>query len=247
MHFTILRYEEISSTNDEAMRQAKLGADEGLCVVSRGQTAGRGRLGRTWISKKDAGLFFSVVLRPKIETRFLPLITLAASIAVHDALEELYDFECDIKWANDIMVGEKKICGILAESCDTGFGLAVILGIGINLTSGNFPPEISETATSIEQESHKFPDIEILLQKLTPNLEEVLEKLYSPSGNISILDGWKARSSYAFGKSVSVSLSSENFPGTTRGIEDDGALRVETLSGEIRTVRAGDITKLRAS
>ena len=119
MNFTILRFDEIDSTNTEALNQARRGADEGLCVVARRQTAGRGRHGRTWISEKDAGLFFSVVLRPAIETRLLPLVTLMSAVAVHDALETLYEIDCDIKWVNDIHVAGKKICGILAETAET--------------------------------------------------------------------------------------------------------------------------------
>src|SRR5215204_485038 len=133
MNFTILRFDEIESTNTEALNQARRGADEGLGVVARRQTAGRGRMGRVWISEKDTGLFFSLVLRPPLEPRFLPLITLMSAIAVHDALETLYKIECDIKWVNDIHVRGKKICGILAETCDTAKGLAVVVGIGINL------------------------------------------------------------------------------------------------------------------
>src|SRR5215213_44253 len=133
MNFTILRFDEIESTNTEALEQAKRGADEGLCVVARRQTAGRGRKGRVWISEKDAGLFFSIVLRPPVETRFLPLVTLMSAVAVHDTLEALYEIECDIKWVNDILVHDKKICGILAETTETTKGLAVVAGIGINL------------------------------------------------------------------------------------------------------------------
>src|SRR5688572_23226363 len=83
MNFTILAYDSIDSTNTEALKQARQGADEGLCILARQQTAGRGRRGRTWVSEKDAGLYFSIVLRPKIETKYLTLITLMAAVAVH--------------------------------------------------------------------------------------------------------------------------------------------------------------------
>src|SRR5215204_473489 len=149
MNFTILRFDEIESTNTEALNQARRGADEGLCVVARQQTAGRGRHGRVWVSEKDAGLFFSVVLRPKIEARFLPLITLMSAVAVHDTLKALYTLDCNIKWVNDIHVAGKKICGILAETAETTKGLAVVAGIGINLKQTSFPPEIAGAATSI--------------------------------------------------------------------------------------------------
>nr|MBA3785726.1 biotin--[acetyl-CoA-carboxylase] ligase [Acidobacteriota bacterium] len=86
MKFTILRFDSINSTNTEALNQAKQGADEGLCVVAKQQTDGRGRHGRTWISEKDAGLYFSLVLRPTIESKFLPLLTLMSAVAVYDVL-----------------------------------------------------------------------------------------------------------------------------------------------------------------
>ena len=151
MNFTVLRFDSIDSTNTEALRQARLGAGEGLCIVARRQTAGRGRHGRMWSSPKDAGLYLSVILRPAMEARFLPLLTLGAAVAVSDTLSEL-GVEPDIKWPNDIFVNEKKICGILAESTDTDDGLAVVVGIGINLTSKKFPNDI-RNATSLEDES----------------------------------------------------------------------------------------------
>src|SRR5215216_2034234 len=143
MNITVLTYDSLVSTNTEALKQARQGADEGLCIVARQQTAGRGRRGRKWISDKDAGLYFSIVLRPKIETKYLTLITLTAGIAVHDTLQEL-DLKPDIKWVNDILIDEKKISGILAETTDTNEGLAVIVGIGINLKTSNLPPEIMD-------------------------------------------------------------------------------------------------------
>ena len=245
MNFTILRFDTIESTNTEAANQAKRGADEGLCIVARRQTAGRGRHGRIWISEADAGLFFSLVLRPKIEIKFLPLVTLMTAIAVHDALETLYEIDCDIKWVNDIHVAGKKICGILAETCDTNKGLAVVVGIGINLKSSNFPPEIAETATSIEAETNEIPNVENLLQKLTANLSENCDVFYSAGGAEKIRAEWTQRSSYAARKNVKVVLENETIHGTTRGIEENGALRVELDSGEIRTIHAGNVEKLR--
>lgn len=245
MNFTILRFDSIESTNTEALNQAARGADEGLCVVARQQTAGRGRHGRVWISPAGAGLYFSVVLRPKIEMRFFPLVTLTAAIAVHDALETLYPIECDVKWVNDVHVDGKKICGILAEATETKKGTAIVVGIGINLKSDNFPPEISEIATSIETESGAEPDAEILLQNLTGNLSHFYDTLGGDSGAENIRAEWTRRSSYAAGKSVKVKTENEIISGTTRGIETDGALRVEMENGEIRVIRAGDVENLR--
>jgi len=211
MNFTILRFDTIESTNTEALNQARRGASEGLCVIAKQQTAGRGRHGRNWVSEKDSGLYFSIVLRPKIEPRFLPLITLMTAVAVHETLEELYKIECDIKWVNDIHVRDKKICGILAETCDTPKGLAIIVGIGINLKSSNFPPEIAETATSIANETSKNPNAEELLQTLTHYFADFYEVLILENGAEKIRQNWTERSSYAFGKTVRVNLEMKRF------------------------------------
>lgn len=245
MNFTILRFDTIESTNTEALNQARRGADEGLCVVARRQTAGRGRHGRVWISDQDAGLYFSLILRPKIAPGFLPLITLMSAVAVHDAIEELYHIECDIKWVNDIHAGGKKLSGILAETTETHLGQAVVVGIGVNLRSNNFPPEISATATSIEAETTRAPDAEKLLESLIKFLAYFYEILQGEGGAAAIRGEWTRRSSYAFDKSVKVILENEIFCGTTRGIEENGALRVENENGEIRIVQAGDVTSLR--
>jgi BirA family transcriptional regulator, biotin operon repressor / biotin---[acetyl-CoA-carboxylase] ligase len=244
MNFTILHFETIESTNTEAINQAKRGADEGLCVVANQQTAGRGRHGRIWVSEKDAGIYFSIVLRPPIETRFLPLITLMTAVAVYEILKT-FKLAPDIKWVNDIHIDGKKICGILAETCETQKGLAVIVGIGINLKSSNFPPEIAEIATSIEAETNQTVIIETLLENLTRKFSEYCELLYGAEGAKKIRNEWMRRSSYTFGKNVKVALENETIYGTTRGIEDNGALRVELASGETRIIHAGDVEQLR--
>jgi BirA family biotin operon repressor/biotin-[acetyl-CoA-carboxylase] ligase len=241
----ILRFDSLPSTNLEAARRAIEGAAEGLCVVASEQTAGRGRLQRQWISPKGAGLYFSVVLRPRIHPSSWPLITLAAALAVHDALLEAYSLETDIKWPNDILSNSRKLCGILAEMVNTTKGSALVLGIGINLTSSMFPPEVEEIATSVQEETGRDADLEIILRSLIIALERRYEMLQSVDGGEAILREWSARSSYASGKRIRVANRQEVFEGTTRGLDSDGALRVESEEGEIRIVRAGDVTELR--
>lgn len=245
MKFTILRFEELESTNTEALNQAKRGADEGLCVVARRQTAGRGRYGRVWMSAKDAGLYFSVVLRPQIELKYAPLVTLMTAIAVYDALVELYRLKPDIKWANDVHIDHKKISGILAEMIETKRGSAIVVGVGINLKSANFPAELKETATSVEQEINQIPDAEILLQTLTGIFAKFYKIFNGANGAEKIRREWEKRSSYTSGKMVKVTLGNETITGTTRGLEENGALRVETTGGAIKIVQAGDVERLR--
>jgi BirA family biotin operon repressor/biotin-[acetyl-CoA-carboxylase] ligase len=243
MNFTILKYDSIDSTNTEAINQARRGADEGLCIVAREQTSGRGRHGRSWVSEKDAGLYFSLVLRPNIEIRFLPLVTLMSAIAVHNSIEKAYNIECDIKWVNDIHVGGKKISGILAETIETEKGLAVIVGIGINLKSSNFPPELAETATSIENETGKTPKIETFLPILTSFIEKYCDLLYEDAEKIR--QEWSKLSSYAFGKDVKIKLNDKFIFGITQGIEENGALRLLTNEGELMIIHAGDVEQVR--
>ena len=243
---TVLRFDSLPSTNTEAARQAALGAPEGLCVVAREQTAGRGRRERGWVSPKDAGLYLSVVLRPALEAGFWPLITLAAALAVRDALEEACGLGADIKWPNDLLAGGRKLCGILAETAEGARGRAVVLGVGVNLRRGSFPEELADTATSVEEQTGRAPDLERLLEALTRALALRYEALHAEGGAADVLREWQRRSTYARGRRVRVALAAETFEGTTRGLEPDGALRVETEEGTIRAVRAGDVTALRA-
>ena len=246
MNFTILRFDTLASTNTEAISQAKRGADEGLCVVAERQTAGRGRRGRNWISEKGAGLYFSIVLRPAIETKYLPLLTLMTAIVVHDTLENLWRIKSDIKWANDVHVGGKKICGILAEMTETPQNPAIVVGIGINLTPANFPEEIAAAATSVEAETNRKIETSELLPTLTAIFSRFYDILQSPGGAKTIVDEWTRRSTYACGKAVRVGLADETFDGTTDGLAENGALRVITAAGKLKIVQAGDVTQLRA-
>ena len=227
------------------MRQAKAGAPEGLCIVAREQTNGRGRLDRVWQSPKDAGLYFSMILRPRLEMSSWPLITLMAALAVCDALMKACDLRPDIKWPNDICVNGRKLCGILVETIETESGGAAILGIGINLSSEALPAELRAIATSVAEVGKGKVDRELLLQEVVKAIIERYDFLYGVQGAEHTIREWCANSSYAFDRRVSVTLTHETFAGTTRGLESDGALRVETSNGKIRIVRAGDVAALR--
>ncbi|HEV7644933.1 MAG TPA: biotin--[acetyl-CoA-carboxylase] ligase [Pyrinomonadaceae bacterium] len=252
MNFVILRFDELGSTNTEALEQARRGADEGLCVVAKTQTAGRGRLGRAWQSPSGSGLYFSIVLRPKLAVKYLPLLTLMAAVTVHETLRSGFALAPDIKWVNDVLINGRKISGILAETAETDRGTAVVLGIGINLKSDNFPPGIADIATSIEAETGRPgappdpPDTAALLQTLTAKLDHFYEMLCCENGAENIKNEWAQRSSYYLGKDVRVILPNETLIGTTCGLEENGALRVKQPDGEIRIVQAGDVENLRA-
>ena len=240
----VLRFESLPSTNTELARLASAGAAEGLAVVADEQTAGRGRLQRQWLSPKGAGLYFSILLRPKIPTEHWPLITFMAALAVGDALTEAVDLQTDIKWPNDLLVNERKICGILAEAIETPAGRAVILGIGINLTQSAFPPDLANVATSVSEATGGRAERETILAALLSTLSRWYALMNEPE---KIVAAWCSRSSYASGKLVQVSNGDEVWQGTTCGVERDGALRLSTASGEIKLVRAGDVYSVRSS
>lgn len=242
---SIIYFDSVGSTNTEASRRAMQGAPEGLCVVADEQTAGRGRLERHWLSPKGAGLYLSVVLRPQLAPNSLPLVTLMSSLAVRDALKASSNFTPDIKWPNDVMANEKKLCGILAEAIETASGRAVVVGIGINLKKGSFPEELAAVATSVEDVTGQPPARDRVLESLMHELSRRYDQLQSLEGEEKIVADWCAASSYANGRCVRIANERETFEGITRGLESDGALRVEAASGDLRIVRAGDVTAVR--
>lgn len=241
----ILHFDSLPSTNLEAAKRAAEGAAEGLCVVAGEQTAGRGRRQRQWVSPSGAGLYFSIILHPQFDPSLWPLLTLMAAVAAHDSLLAACSLETDIKWPNDILFDEKKLCGILAETVDTPSGRAVVVGIGINLTQNAFPPELQTIATSVETATGVRPELGNLLEIVVRELIAHYDVLNRPDGGAEIIRCWCVRSSYCEGKSIRVTDGSETLVGTTRGLERDGALRVETDDGEIRVLRAGDVSSVR--
>jgi len=244
---TILRFDSLDSTNLEALRQARTGAPEGLCIVAREQTRGRGRLDRRWQSPKDAGIYFSAILRPTCELSKWPLITLMSALAVTEALATTCGLHADIKWPNDVLIYERKLGGILAETVETQSGIAVIVGIGINLKEEGLPLELAQTATSIEAATGSVPHSDLILTELINTIESRYELFQQKDGSEHIIREWCANSSYAFDRRVRVVMNDETFEGNTRGLESDGALRVEDHHGKIKVIRAGDVFALRSS
>jgi len=175
-----------------------------------------------------------------------PLITFMAALAVGDALNEAAGVHTDIKWPNDLLSDERKICGILAEAIETPAGRAVIVGIGINLTQNAFPPELENIATSVSQTSVRQPEREAILAALLQALTRWYSLLHENNGREKIIAAWCNRSSYACGRFVQVSNGDEVWQGTTSGVERDGALRLSTATGEIKLVRAGDVSSVRS-
>lgn len=238
---TILLYETLDSTNSQARNLASLGAAEGVCVVARQQTSGRGRLGRHWSSPAGLGLYCSIILRPKVELPRAVFITLAAAIAVAETLIQDFHTAADIKYPNDILVNGKKICGILVESSITETRLEyAILGIGVNVAQPSFPDELKSLATSLRLASNIDITPDSFLEPLLVRLSRWYQQSLIDSS--LIIDRWQALSSYARDAKIRVIANDSIIQGTTRGLNATGALRVELDDGQIREIVSGDIS-----
>jgi len=232
----------VDSTNEWAKKLADNGAEEGTITVAARQTKGKGRLRRKWISPKG-GLWFSIVLHPDIEASQTAKLVFLASLAVAQVLRRKYDVKTETKWPNDVLVSERKICGILAESSISDCRLSyVVLGVGIN---ANFNPDEflnandRSRATSIENELGR----KISLLDLLCDLLEELERLYDffkTRGFDRILEGWKKLANFLKHKVV-LHSESENVFGRALDVDNQGALVIELESGELTRFFTGDL------
>ena len=230
---TILWYPEVGSTNDVANALAERGADEGVVVIADHQTAGRGRLGRTWASPPGAGLYVSAVLRPS--PRAAGLLTIAAGVAVAQAVSTATGLDVQLKWPNDVHVGGRKVAGILAE----GAPRHVVLGMGINVLPSAYPPEVARLATSLEAELGRHVDRGLLLAECLAALAERYREL-NQNGARSVVDAWRTRASSMLGRRVEWDASGRSRVGLTENIDEDGALVVRSGSGLVR-IRSGEV------
>ena len=257
----------IGSTNDVASALAASGDREGAIVIADAQTAGRGRRGRTWFSPPGAGLYVSVVLAPARATltpdRATALLTLAAGVALAEAVERATGLSPGIKWPNDLLIGRRKLAGILAEGvarpahvsdaanrgpqvwdpASAGFPNAsiqsVVLGYGLNVSPAAYPHELSDRVTSLEAELGRAIDRFALcaetLVSLAVRYDDLLDARFD-----AILDAWRARAPGSRGGRVSWETPSGKQTGTTAGIDDMGALLVRVGDRTERLV-AGEI------
>ena len=231
---------ETDSTNLWIKRLAKEGASEGTLALAEFQSAGRGRLGRSWEVPEGTSVMMSILLRPKFEPQYAPTLTLVMGMAVAKAVKNL-GFDVSIKWPNDVVVSHKKICGILTEMGvrDGKIDYAVI-GVGINVNIREFPEEMADKATSLYLESGKEFD-----RSQIPGLVmEAFEKYYEKFAAACDLSGLKEEYESIlanYNQPVRV-LAKEPYEGVARGITDGGELLVEKTDGTIVAVSAGEVS-----
>jgi BirA family biotin operon repressor/biotin-[acetyl-CoA-carboxylase] ligase len=218
---------------DIAATLASQGAPHGVVVAAEQQTAGRGRRGSTWVSPPGAGLYFSFVAKPSATA--LSLLTLAAGVAVREGIAAASGLQAGLKWPNDLLVGKRKLAGILAEAIGLGTPeQAVIVGVGVNVQPAAYPPDVAARATSIEGELGRAVDREVLLAAILDTLSARLTSLDQNAGDI--LRAWRVASPSAVGTRVEW----DGRRGVTAGIDESGALLVKTASGVERMI-AGEL------
>jgi BirA family biotin operon repressor/biotin-[acetyl-CoA-carboxylase] ligase len=237
----VRRFDELDSTNRHALELARGGASEGVVVIADHQTAGRGRLGRTWSAPPGSSLLMSVLLRPSLNASRLHLATAVVALAARDALQDVAGFRPELKWPNDLLVGDRKLAGVLAEADlgdRDGGGPALVVGIGINVNwPAELPPELAGIATAANAVAGREIDRWGLLTALLGHMD-------LRYGDWTKVASDYRRSCATIGRSVRVELAEETFTGTAADVTDDGHLLVD-VGMCVREVAAGDVVHLR--
>ena len=238
----IYSYKETASTNDAAHDLAMAGEKEGAIVIAESQTAGRGRMGRKWVSPKSKGAYFSVILRPDILPKEVPCITLFSALSVAKTIREMLNLAAFIKWPNDVLIDSQKICGVLTEmNAETDRINFVIIGIGININTKK--EELPRGATSIMEASGKELSRVEVVRSIFKNLDKYY-KLFN-SGHISgIIKEYKEFSNF-LGTRVQVTYHDTKIEGYAADVDEDGALILRMDSGLNERILAGDVLMLR--
>ena len=239
----IHHFDTIDSTNHWAMELARQGAAEGEVVIAEAQSAGRGRLGRSFFSPAGKSFYGSIILRPEIPPARAPQITLVAGVAAAETLERHAFTRPGLKWPNDVRLGPRKVVGILTEmEAEADRVLHVVCGIGVNLNvpAAEFPRELREIATSVLAATGRRVDRAAFAADLFRSFERLYDE-FLRSGLERLRERWDSYSILT-GEEVRVEGSGEVLSGRVLGIDGDGALRLETESGEVVRAIAGDVT-----
>lgn len=230
----IIVLDTVNSTNTYAKELAQNGAKHHTVVIANHQTAGRGRLGREFFSPSDTGLYMSIILRPDRCSLNPTSVTIAAAVAVCRAIEKCCNTQPKIKWVNDIFLDGRKICGILAEAGTNSGALDyIIVGIGINVSTQNFPADLNNIAGSL---GHDI-DRNLIAGKI---LDE-LNRLHPICGNSELIDEYKNRS-LVLGKKIDFTQNGETYTGIATDINNEGNLIVTLENSETITLKSGEIS-----
>jgi len=233
------------STNRVAMELGYADEPEGAVVLAEEQTAGRGRAGRSWYSERGAGLYVTLLLRPKLSPAQAPLLTMLAGLSAHTAVLAQTGLAPELKWPNDLLLNGKKLGGVLTEMhAEPSAVRFVVVGVGVNVNQENFPAELSSLATSLRKETGRLHSRLELLVKLLSQFETDYNR-FLREGASYVVQRFELVSSFASGRRVRVDTGTETYLGTTDGLSPEGLLIVKKDGGASAAVIAGDITEVR--
>lgn len=236
-------FKETASTNDVVERLARDGAKEGVVVFAESQTKGRGRLGRKWHSPAGQGLYFSVLLRPKLRPVEATQLTVVAATALVRAIEAATTVRPVIKWPNDLLVGGRKIAGVLTElsaELDTIKHLILGIGLDVNQTAKDFAPEIREVATSLRIAGGESVSRPELATRILRELDRDYARICG-GGFEELADEWEARCT-TIGQNVAIRIGERILKGRAESLDADGALLIRTQYGRLERIIGGDVT-----
>ncbi|HSH24173.1 MAG TPA: biotin--[acetyl-CoA-carboxylase] ligase [Massilibacterium sp.] len=237
---TVHSFDSITSTQEVAKQLAFEGAKEGTIVVAEEQTKGRGRMNRPWDSKKTGGIYFSLILKPKIAIQEAPQLTLLSAVGIVRGIKRVTGLNCQIKWPNDVLINGKKLVGILTElQAEADQIHSVIIGIGINVNQKSFPKELENIATSLYQQMNKKVERTALLQAILLELEELYED-YLEHGFAVVKMLWETYA-VSIGKKIKAHTLHGTIEGIAKGITDAGVLLLEDESGKVHQIYSADI------
>ncbi|MGH9300355.1 MAG: biotin--[acetyl-CoA-carboxylase] ligase [Acidimicrobiales bacterium] len=242
----VRHFESVNSTNTCLLELAREGADEGLVVVAGHQDAGRGRMDRSWSAPPGGSLLVSILLRPQLDADHLHLLTAVTAMAAADACEAVAGVRPQLKWPNDLIVGRRKLAGILAEADLSGGEVnAVVVGLGLNLAWPDpVPDELADIAITLSQAAGRLvDDPDAMLVEVLVGLEPRYAALATPAGRRAQTSDYRSRCS-TLGQAVRVALPDETFTGTALDLSPEGHLFVD-VGMCVRTVTAGDVVHIR--
>ncbi len=239
----IVCLKETESTNAYAKAMAVDGIPEGTVIVAELQTRGRGRRGRDWFSPFREGLYLTMILRPQIRPTEAPRLTLMTSVAVAEAIEDMTDLNCRIKWPNDVLIGGKKVAGILTEiHSEMDAVNFVVLGIGINVNTplDSFPDELKAKASSLLIETGRIVSRVELLRACLERIEARYEE-FNKGRFDDVMDCWRERSDI-IGREIEVDMINRRFRGVAVEFDADGVLILKDGEGNTQRIFSGDVT-----
>lgn len=233
--------EEIGSTSDALREAALAGESAGLVLFAESQTAGRGRRQNRWLAPKGKDLMFSLLLRPEAPTAFWPRVTTLAALAICRAIEDELPLRPRIKWPNDVYVHDRKVAGLLAEAVTTSSGLMLVLGIGLNVNTRDFPPDLSDTATSLLSAVQPMPQLHLdrdslgraILQQLHHQISRIEEGFHEAISEVR-------ERSWLLGRQIRATVDGREIFGRALDLDQEGHLILALPDGSITPLSSAE-------